>query len=165
MKDMSKSRIGELDKCNGLGLGLIGEAVIAKIRALNIISIETDKFNAKFDLSKDPKYGIIQAKIRNMQESLGSKIYEFWTLHISNYDFDCLFVLCISFDMKNIERLYIIPRNETGTMSISIYKNDSKWEKFRVDERLYSDMYQNLMSFLGDKNHFGIEDIKEWMEL
>lgn len=165
MKDMTKSRIGELYKYNGLGIGLIGEAVIAKIRGLDIISIKTDKFNAKFDFSRDPKYGIIQAKIRNMQESLGSQIYEFWTLHISNYDFDYLFVLCISFDMKNIERLYIIPRNEIGIMSISIYRNDSKWEKFRVDEKLYDDMYQNLISFLGDKNRFGIEDIKEWMDL
>lgn len=165
MKDMTKSRIGELDKCNGLGLGLIGEAVIAKIRELNIISIKTDKFNAKFDLQKDSKYGIIQAKIRNIQESLGSQMYEFWTLHISNFDFDHLFVLCISFDMKNIERLYIIPRKEIGIMSISIYKNDSKWEKFRVDEKSYNDMYQNLIYFLGYKNHFGIEDIKKWMEL
>lgn len=165
MKDVTKSRIGELDKYNGLGLGLIGEAVIAKIRGLDIVSIKTDKFNAKFDLSKDPEYGIIQVKIRNIQESLGIQIYELWTLHVSNYDFDYLFILCISFDMKNIERLYIIPKNEIGTMSISIYKNDSKWEKFRVDEKLYSDIYKNLISFLGDKNNFGIEDIKQWMEL
>ncbi len=165
MKDMTKSRIGELDKCNGLGLGLIGEAVIAKIRGLDIIGIKTDKYNAEFDLSKDPKYGIIQAKIRNIQESLGSQIYELWTLHISNYDFDHLFVLCISFDMRNIERLYIIPKKEICTMSISIYKSDSKWEKFRVDEKQYNNMYKNLISFLGDKNQFGVEDIKKWLEL
>lgn len=165
MKDIADSRIGELSIYDSSGFGLIGEAVVAKVRKLDIISIKIDKFNARFDLSNDPEYCIIQVKIRSLQESLGSQIYEFWTLHISNYDFDHLFVLCVSFDMKNIERLYIIPRKEIDTMSLSIYKSGSKWKKFMVDENPYNRTYQSLMYFLGDKKYFGIEDIKKWMEL
>mgnify|MGYP003394172791 CR=1 FL=1 len=58
------SRYDYLNKDSETGKGLIGEAVIAKVRCLDIITIKLDKFNSKFDLSHDQEYYMIQSKIR-----------------------------------------------------------------------------------------------------
>lgn len=164
-KAISKGRTGELSINDNNAFGLIGEAIIAKVRNLEVVSIKLDKFNTTFDLSNDPEFGIIEAKIRNLQKSIGSRIYEFWVLHIDNYYFDHLLILCVRYNKKNIERTYVIPRKDISTTSISIFMNDLKWKKFRIDEKPYNDAYQSLMSFLSDKKYFGIEDIKKWMRL
>lgn len=48
--------------------------------------------------------------------------------------------------MKNIERMYAIPEGELGKVTgVSIVKsNNSRWEKFRIDERPYNDTYHKM---------------------
>jgi hypothetical protein len=147
------------------GIGLIGEAIVGKIRKLKVISIISDNFKLKCDLSADPEFGIIQVKTRRLIEAR-------WQVsQFENLNFDHVILICIY--GKNIERIYIFPKNEAiKRRSLTIYKNPSRgtWydnpkNGYRVDEKLYNESYQSLMSFLGDRKYFGIEDIKKWMKL
>lgn len=163
-KLMAKSRMGELSFKDDVSLGLIGEAVIAKVRKLKVISVENDCLNSRYDLSSDPKYGIIQAKLR-------SSCYGQYSINIVEHNFDTLFVLCTDADMNNIIKIFAIPKeyidNNTGLTIIERAPNDEeylKYEKFRLDEMIYNVEYQSLTSYLKNKKYFGIFDIKDWLE-
>lgn len=51
--------------------------------------------------------------------------------------------------------------------NIDIYKTfrSSKYDQFKVDPQSYNDTYKSLMSYLGDRKFFGIEDIKKWLSI
>ena len=52
-----------------------------------------------------------------------------------------------------------------GLVSVLIPKSGhSQWERFKIGEKCYNDAYRNLMEYLKDKEFFGIDDIKIWME-
>lgn len=137
----------EIDKYSNVGIGFIGQSILAK--KFNIIdcNIKTDNFNSKFDLYDPNKYGKIQVKTRTLNKDYG--IWGGITLN-EECNFDTLFIICMSNDMKNVERVYIIPELELyGERSITIYKDcsspkRSRFERFRVDERSYNDTYHNL---------------------
>lgn len=165
---------GNLDKNSSSGKGIIGEVVVAKVRNIDILSIKFNNFTLILDLSFDKEYGNIQVKIRMWRlKRKGNWKCGAWSsigFDVA-YDFDTLFVICISKDGNNIDRIYAIPRDElSGITGITIYENTSpsrgsKWEKFRIGEKIYNENYHSIMSFLRDKKYFGIEDIKKWMEL
>lgn len=48
MKHLNKSKIKQLSIYSNKGKGLIAEAVIAKVRKLEIVCIKLDNFNSKF---------------------------------------------------------------------------------------------------------------------
>ena len=162
-KLISNSRTCQLAVNSETGKGLIGEAVIAKVRKLEIISIKLNNFKSKFDLTRDVEHGMIQSKLRQLY-------YGDWITYIgTEHIFDTLFYICISKDMKDIERIYIIPQTELyGIQTVKIIRNPSsskilKWDKYNVDPKPYNDAYHSLMEFLKDKKYFGIEDIKKWL--
>ena len=164
MKSVTLCRNDGLSIDVNQGIGLIGEAIVGKIRKLKVISIISDNFKLKFDLSVDPEFGIIQVKTRRL-------ITDKWQVSFENFNFDHIILICI--DGKNIERIYVFPKKEMiKRRCIAIYKNPSRstWydnskNGYRLDEKLYKESYQSIMSFLGDKKHFGAEDIKKWMSL
>ncbi len=132
--------------------GLIGEAVIAKVRGLEIICIISDNFNSRYDLS-NTLYNRIQAKFR-------MPYYGDWPIEFGiEHNFD---VLCISKDMKHVDRTYAIPEKElSGKHMLKIVKNKKRWEDFRIDEKPYDDMFYSIMEFLKDRKYFGIDDVKK----
>jgi len=134
IKSMTKSRIGDLSIRDNKGKGLIGEAVIAKVRGLKILGIETGNINYEFDLSIDKEYGTIQSKLRMPR-------YGDWEVHLEKHNFDVLFISCVDKNMENIVRNYAVHKNELkGLTGITIPGNPlpsrgSKWEKFRIEEK------------------------------
>lgn len=95
---------------------------MAKVRKLEVISIKLDNFNTRYDLSVDPEYDIIQIKTKIIIDGE-------WHIHFGNRYFGNLFILCMSRNTKNIERIYIIPVeyiNKKGIADdIHIYKRDT----------------------------------------
>lgn len=146
------------------GKGIIGEAVIMDVRKIKNYNIEVNNFCAKFDLFGDFEYGVIQVKTKI--SLFGDCCAYFGEEH----NFHTLFFLCMSKDRKIIERIYIIPEKELYDITgITIkYNNNSKWEKFRLDDislQQYNGAYQNLMKYLKDKKFFSFKDIEKWLTL
>jgi hypothetical protein len=122
-----------------------------------------------FDLSPDPEYGMINAKLKLPYNNNGN-----WSVNINmEHNYDTLIILCIDVHMRKVVRSYVIPESEVyGKRNLTIVRDPhpsigSKWEEFRIDEKscgLYDDAFQSIMSFLGEKKYFGIDDIKKWME-
>lgn len=157
---------GECPIDSTTGIGLIIESVIAKVRKIKNYNIEIDNFGSPFDLFLDSEFKIIQVKSRTLKNGR-------WRLgYCGDADFDTLFFVCLDKDRKNIERIYVIPWEDVvKTTNIEIVKNPSRctWydnvnNAYRIDESPYNDTYHDLMSYLGDKKYFGIEDIKNWLE-
>ena len=165
-----KSRNGQFTISDNNGKSLIGEATIAKVRGLDILSIKMNNFIYMFDLSPDPEHGIINAKLKLPYNNNGN-----WPVNINmEHNYDTLIILCIDVHMQKVVRVYIVPETDVyGKRSLAIVRNPhpsigSKWEEFRIDEKscsLYNNAFQSLMSFLRDKKYFGIDDIKKWMEI
>ncbi len=162
-KSISSLRTNNISNTATSYMGILGEAVIAKVRKLKVHSIETNNFCLKLDLSLDREYDIIQSKLRT---PYCGEIYKDWKVSFgTEHHFNTLFVLCVSKDRRNIERVYAILEKELyGLNGISLTRSYSKYDKFRIDEKPYNDAYHNLMEFLKDKKYFGIEDIKKWLE-
>lgn len=143
-KERRDFRNDNLNQNSPTGKGYICEQITCIARGIKNLNIEKDNFNVPIDHSIDPEYGIVQSKC-----AIYNSIYRMWKLHTENEqekDFDYLFIYCMSKDMKNIERVYIIPWEEViKRKSISIVKNPSKgiqwYEKYRVDEKPYNDIY------------------------
>lgn len=162
MKYIANWRNNQLSIYGSNGKGIIGEAIIAKVRKLDILAIEMNNFNYIFDLSYDSEYGVPQVKIR----SLGPM--KEWRFNDFNYEsFDTLFSICMNEEWKDVSRMYAIPKKIIiKKSSICIYKDPSMgdlYADFKIDEKPYNDAYHSLMLYLKDKKFFGIKDIKEWL--
>jgi len=164
IRSMRKSRIGSISLKDSNAKGVLIEVVIAKVRDLKVLSIVMDNFRYMLDLSIDKEYGIIQSKGRV------SKYGEWKVGYIGNKEFDYIFIVCMDRKWSIIERIYAIPKEEIFNLSgITIYENPSrgsKWEKFRLkDISQYNNVYHSLTDYLKDKELFGIEDIKKWLDM
>ncbi len=105
--------------------------------------------------------------------------YGNWTLKkgkwkIGSYEkkeFDNILLLCMdsSEPWEYVERVYIIPwADAIKSMAIVRDPDPSRgvwYYGFRIDETKFNDNYHNLMSYLGDRKYFGVEDIKRWLSL
>lgn len=141
----SDFRIGNLDPNSSVGLGYIFQQITCKTRGVKDLNIENDNFHSPIDHSIDPEYGTIQTK---------GAIYDpkerYWTINWSNeYDkeFDYLIFYCMDKDKKNIERVYIFPKEEIiKRPKVTIYKySKSGWYyPYRVDESPYNDTYHSM---------------------
>lgn len=157
-KSVASCRTGNLDIYSPSGKGLIGESIIAKVRRLSNRNIDEDNMHMKIDLSFDYKYGDIQAKFCTPWR--GGWYPNFGREH----NFDTLFVLCASKNMKNIDMAYAIPEKRLFAKDkIYIVRNSITWEEFRIDENIYNDIFYSLLSFLGNRRYFGIQDINKWL--
>ena len=146
-KERRDFRNDNLDPDSPTGKGYIGEQITCSVRGIKNLNIEKDNFEVPIDHSIDSEYGTVQSKC-----AVYSSVYRMWKLYTENErkkDFDYLFVYCMSNDMKNVERVYIIPWEEViKRKSISIVKDPSKgvqwYEKYRVDEKPYNDAYHSM---------------------
>ena len=162
IKSQTKCRNIGFGKCDSQGKSMISEAFIAKVLGVNIVNIDKDNFCSIIDLQYHPIFGKIQVKVRTFMDN-----YDGWggIDFGMEHDFDTLIFACMDKKWKNVERIYIIPESELyGLTGISITKKGLKYEKFRnTDIQLYNDTYQDLISFLKNKNIFSIDDIKRWL--
>lgn len=138
----------------------IGECVVCKTVNVKNRNIEENNFWSKTDTLKHQIYGYIEIKTVGLNEGK-------WQATIGRHEFDSLIILCMDKGNKKVKRVYIIS-DIKGLNGISLYENTrltiSKWEEFRIDEKLYDDNYQNLLLYLKDKEFFGIEDLNNWLK-
>lgn len=162
-------KIGNLDPYSTSGKGYISETIVCRTRGIKSLNIEND--NWKFPIDHiDSELGILQTKCALYNSVLknwhnGSLINEY------DKDFDHIIFLCFDEYMKNILRVYIIPKFELdGESTIVIYLDWSKvgrggsrfekLEKYRVDNNFYNNAYHNL----DDNDLKGIRNIKLFLE-
>lgn len=142
-KYVTKCRNNQLEKSSNSGKGFIGEMIIAKTLDIANCNLELDNFRSYIDLYDPTIYKKIQVKT-------SEPYYGCWTVHFGiEHHFDTLFILCMDKYRKNVLRVYIIPESELyGIKAVSIYSKtryiQSKWEKFRVDEKPYNETYHNM---------------------
>lgn len=111
------------------------------------MNIEHDNYISPIDHSPSSEGMIYQTK---------GKLYDqrnrCWILNCENEnykDFDFLIFYCASKDGKNIERIYVIPKEEIiKRKNITIYKNPSKgvswYENYRVKD-------ENILNYVNEK--------------
>lgn len=141
--------------------GLVGEVIVAKVNRLTVSGLEHDNFHSICDISP----GKIQVKARSL------KFGRWQVSHFNNYDFETLCVICMDKLWNNVKRVYVftiesvINRHTFGIVIIENPSYGENWyEEFRIDEKKYSDVYQDLMSRVKNKKYFYIEDIKKWLK-
>lgn len=145
-RSLAQCRNGELSPYSNIGKGYIFEQIICITLGLNNCNIEKDNWNSPIDIDKHEKYGYISCKGANIR-------YGEW--HFTNIrrcivrkKFDTLILICMSKDRKNVERVYVIPIEETiGRDNITIYDNPSRsawYEKYRIDETPFNNTYHNM---------------------
>lgn len=139
VKSMTQSRNKQLSRYSSKGIGFIGEMIVSTTLGLYNCNLIMDNFNFPIDLYSHEKYGKIQVKTKQ-------PYYGDWAAKCIKYPFDTLFVVCMDKGMKNVERVYAIPEEELGHVTgVSILKNNnSKWEKFRINEKSYNDTYHKM---------------------
>jgi hypothetical protein len=142
-KSVAKCRNKLLEKSSSIGKGFIGEMIIARTLNFFNCNLELDNFGYCVDLYDPVLYKKIQVKTRE-------PYYGSYTIHFGiEHNFYTLFILCMDKDSKNVTRVYIIPESELyGITTVTIYdktiRGISKWEKFRVDEKSYNEMYHSM---------------------
>lgn len=146
MKSVAHSRTGNLDRLSNHGKETIGEWISAKTLGVKDLNIENNRFREIVDLSIHSIYGMIDVKTCSFEI-----IYRYWQANIKRRTFDSLLVLCMDgYDIwKNVERIYIIPKDKIRPSSnLKIYKNSvgeaMYYEQFMVDVRPYNDIYHSV---------------------
>lgn len=164
MRSNANVRTGKISSITNNGLGIIVEYVICAERNIRNNNVIVDNFTSKIDLTIDEEYGIIQS--RSAVISYG----EWRPGPFDNINFDNAFICCIDKWRKNIERVYVIPKELLFTKkSLVFYKKPSKnvWYDngdYRIDEKPYNDAYKNLMNYIKNKELFSIDDLEKWLE-
>ncbi len=175
IKSIRNIRIGNLRTDSETGKSVIDQAVVIKTIGGNDVNIEMNKFDHFIDIRHE-KYGSVDVKGAALKstEYISTKgdilIYYRWTFP-TRKKVDCNTYICLGYDQKreNIIMVWII-HNEGWVCNLSnidIYKTfrSSKYDQFKVDPQSYNDTYKSLMSYLGDRKFFGIDDIKKWLEM
>lgn len=147
-KKLADSRTGNLNPYSSKAKGDILEEVTCKVHGVKNLNIEDNNFTSSLDHSRDPKYGILQTKGAIYDPNRKS-----WHNRVNNEhgkDFDNIIFYCISRNMKNIDRIYIIPWEEIYIRkNIEIIEEPSKggwYEEYRIDEKPYNDAYHKILN-------------------
>lgn len=166
IKYVTNVRSGNIDKSKAQGMVIITQAVVAKVLRINDLNIENDNFGWHVDMKNDI-YGNIDVKYSCLAYIIiGTLKYELWKFKIGrNINCCTCILLCLSKDWKDIDRVYIIPRDIIDVSILGIYPNNSKYAKFIVDNTPFDNAYHDIMLYLKDKIYFSIEDIMRWMNL
>ena len=85
---------------------------------------------------------------------------------------DCDTYICIGYDFKrrNIEAVYIIPNEGwiSSLTKLTITRNASKiskYDEFQIEDiDIYNNTYHSILSYLGNRKYFGVDDIKKWTD-
>ncbi len=140
-KRIADFRNKQLDKNSNLGKGFIGEQIFCMTRDAINCNLKLDNFTSKIDV-KDIEFGMVQVK------SPALYLNYFWNATGIKGNFEILAILCMSNDYKHVERVYIIPKKDVGDRTaVGIVKNPTRgvwYEKFRVDEKPYDDVYHSM---------------------
>lgn len=145
IKQMRKFRNKELSRYSNVGEGYIGEQIWCKARGVKNCNIELDNFRSKNDHSPDKQYGMTQTKISSFTQT--GSTWNFNTTNLANKEFDHAVLFCMDEYWKNVESVYIIPKEYVDKRHVKIHREDNnkRWYKqFRVDEKLYNDVYHNM---------------------
>jgi hypothetical protein len=164
IKSNRLSRTGNVAVGSSQYMTIVSQAVVAKYLNIEDLNIKMDNFEWYIDMENDV-YGKIDVKSGRLTIV---NIYDAWEFGI-NRKIDSHVYFCIGFsrDLKVIDVVYIIP-NEGWICNlemITIHKyptRGSKYDQFKVDNKPYNDIYQELLRFLKDKKFIGVDDIKEW---
>lgn len=145
-KEKRDCRNKNLDPTSKTGKGYIFEQITCNVMGIENLNIKTGNFHSCLDHSRHPELGIIQSK-----GAIYDYICDQWGFNVKNEqqkEFDYIILYCMDIDMKNVSRVYIIPKKEImKRKSISIIKNSlrhTRYEKYRVDEKPYNDAYHNI---------------------
>lgn len=146
IKQMRQWRNKKLDLESTTGLGYLGEKIFCDTRNAINCNIEEDNFCANYD-AIDKEYGNCQIKL-----SVYNDIDNRWTTGKIDFKPNCnkVVIICMDKNLKHVDRVYIIPQIviiERGiTTAIGIYKNNNIgwYEDYRVDEKSYDNIYQNM---------------------
>ena len=136
IKEMRDFRLKNLDPYSETGKGYIYQQVTCKARRITDLNLENDNFQSPIDHSADHQLGIVQTKdaILNIE----NRLWSFSNQTEQGKIFNNLIIYCLSIDMKNIEKAYIIPWEEIIIrLGFSISKNASGYhwyDKYIVDE-------------------------------
>lgn len=157
MKRMKDSRINNLDPNSSHGKGYIYEQITARTRNIKNLNVEEDNFNFPID-HIDPEYGILQSK--GTTYNILEKRWNTCWINEQKKEFDNLILYCLSKDGKNVERVYIIPNKEVLLRTgLTIVKYPTKkrfieqwYEKYRVDEKPYNDVYHKILDEINNGN-------------
>ncbi len=142
--------------------GRIGENIVSSVLGIDNYNDVSNNYESLYDLVCHPTYGRIEVKTASFDDVHNQS----WDSTAElEHNFDTLIILCMSNEKpwRHVDRVYIIPVdcNELyGKRYISIYKNplrESKWEKFRADEKSYNDIYHKMEMYV---KYFG-EQTKE----
>ncbi len=165
IKHMRNWRTGNLDKDSSAGKGFISESVVAKVICASNVNTDMNNFAMSYDLYHDI-YGRINVKGKVLY-------YNMWMYDTEGKEnCDTYFLLGYDNNRKNVESVYIIPNKDWvyDLVRMTIIRNPhpsrgSKYDQFKVDQKLYNDAYHSLMEFLKDKTSLGIDEIKRWLEI
>jgi hypothetical protein len=138
--------ISRFDNISDKEKGIIIEQMVCITIKVGNRNIGDNNFGSITDTYRHPIYGYIEIKGRTL------RIDEKWDFGgIQNKHSDTLIIVCMDRNepWENVERVYIIPIGELFDITgITIYKDTrlkvSKWEKFRIDERPFNDVWHNM---------------------
>ena len=106
--------------------------------------------NAK--TSTDIRYDLVHEVYKRIEVKGSDYISrrKYWLVgNIKSYKFDILFIVCMNDNFKEIERIYIIPKEYVNVRVITIYRNllYSGWyEKFRIEDiKSYQEACEKIM--------------------
>jgi len=174
-KGVANIRTGNLRIDSETGKSLIDQAVVVKVLGGKDVNIEMDKFDHFIDIRHE-KYGSVDAKGATLKsykyiDTRGDTIIYYKWILSTRRKVDCNTYICLGYDSerKNIIMVWIIPNEGwiCNLSNIDIYKTfrPSKYDQFKVDPKSYNDAYKSLMSYIGDRKFFGIDDIKKWLSI
>ncbi len=147
-KSLAGRRTGNLNTNSESAKGDLFQKLTCEWRCVKDLNIENDNYESPIDHSSDSELGIIQTKGATLRLMCKYReryyCYYVWnTRWDTEYskDFNNLIFYCASDNMKNIERIYIFPKEEImKRKSIIIYKNPTRevwYEQYRIkDEKI-----------------------------
>lgn len=166
IKSIRNPRAGNIKKDSEQGMVIICQAVVAKLLKTEDLNIKMNNYGCHIDMYND-EYRRINVEYSSFRFGYG------WVFNSrrngscknKNDNYDTYILLCISKDRNDIERVRIIPSSKVRDIwIIGININDYTCHMFAVDPRLYNDIFHSIMKYLKDKEYFGIDDIKQWMD-
>lgn len=169
IKSIRNPRIGNIRKDSEQGMVIICQAVVAKLCKTEDLNIKMDNYNWHVDMYNDEHRRI------NVEYSFFRFGYG-WMFNSrrvnscktknenKNDNYDTYILLCISKDGNDIERVLIVPSSRVRNIwTIGINIDDRTYYMFAVDPGLCNDIYHDIMRYLKNKEYFGVDDVRQWM--
>ncbi len=144
--------LSKFDEFSERDKGRIGEDIASYTLGVDNQNDISNNYNSLYDLVCHQIYGRIEVKTASFD--IMNKSWD-GTVDI-DHNFDTLVILCMDNEKpwRHVKRVYIIPEDCSelyGKRYVCIYENpsrESKWEKFRVDEKPYNDTYHKMDMYI-----------------